>query len=83
MINERALRDTLLALAEQDKNNYVMISSILDEVAALRETVRGLDPTFDEILAMKRAENNTADIARAVLKGCDLIIQRLKDGYVC
>jgi hypothetical protein len=70
-------------LAEQNKSNYVMISSILDEVAALRETVRGLDPTFDEVLAQKRAEHSTADIAVSVIGLSDAIIQRLKDGYVC
>jgi hypothetical protein len=39
MINEMALSDALVALAEHSRTNYLMISSILDEVAALRETV--------------------------------------------
>lgn len=43
MINENALRDALLALATDARSNYVMIESLLHEVAALRETVRGFD----------------------------------------
>ena len=42
MINENALRDALLSLATDGRSNYVMISSVLNELAAIREIVRGL-----------------------------------------
>jgi hypothetical protein len=42
-IHEAMLRDSLVTLAEQLKLQYVMLSASLDEVAALRETVKGLD----------------------------------------
>jgi len=32
-----------------------MIATVLAELTALRETVRGLDPTFADILEQKRA----------------------------
>jgi hypothetical protein len=83
MINENALRDALLALAEQNKMNYLLASTILDEVAALRETVRGLDPTFDEVLAQKKEENSTAQEQKAVFQFLNEIIRRLKNGEVC
>jgi len=55
LINEASLKDVLLALATQSKTQYVMLSSILNELAALRETVRDLDPIFGGVLEQKRA----------------------------
>jgi hypothetical protein len=83
MINETALRDALLASVEQNKLCYVMLSAMLDELAAIRETVRGLDPTFSEVLEQKRQENSTAPERIAVLRMLNEIIQKLKDGEVC
>jgi len=83
VINENALRDALIAFVEQQKGAYLMIYSILGEVAALRETVRALDPTFDDALAEKRKENSTSPKLLAVLQGCNEIIRRLKAGEVC
>ena len=85
MINENALRDALLALAEEGKQNYVMISSVLNEVASLRETIRGLDPTFADVLEVKRRESAEANasIVAAVTLLYDTIIRRLKSGEVC
>jgi hypothetical protein len=85
MINENALRDALLALATDGRSNYVMISSVLNEVTALRETVRGLDPTFAEILEKKRqaAAQSDAEVVKAVIFQYDEIIRRLTSGEVC
>jgi outer membrane protein TolC len=83
MINEPALRDALLALAEQCKTQYFGLSLLIDEIAALRETVRVLDPTFDEVLRKKREEAASDDIRKAAIQQFDEIIQRLKDGEVC
>ena len=85
MINENALRDALLALATDGRSTYVMISSVLNEVTALRETVRGLDPTFAEILEKKRqaAAQSDAEVVKAVIFQYDEIIRRLTSGEVC
>jgi len=83
VINELALKDALLACVEQNKLCYVMLSAAIDELAALRETVRGLDPTFSEVLEQKRAENSTAQERIAVLRMLNETIQRLKGGDVC
>jgi hypothetical protein len=85
MINENALRDALLALATDGRSNYVMISSVLNELAAIREIVRGLDPTFAHILDQKRQEagQSDAESASAVIARYDEIIRRLYDGEVC
>lgn len=85
MINESALRDTLLAFATENRVNQIVMTSILNELVALRETVRGLDPTFADVLEdrRKKAEQSGAEIAASVLAGYDRIIQQLKDGYVC
>jgi hypothetical protein len=62
-----------------------MISSVLAELAAVRETVRGLDPTFADVLAQKQDEvvAGNALIAKAVIAGFDEILERLKNGEVC
>ena len=85
MINENALRDALLALATDGRSNYVMISSVLNELAAVREIVRGLDPTSTDALDQKRQEaaQSDAESARAVIARYDEIIRRLYDGEVC
>jgi hypothetical protein len=44
MVNEGALRDTLIILAENVRKHHEILSLAMDEVASLRETVRGLDP---------------------------------------
>jgi len=85
MINENALRDALLALATDGRSNYVMISSVLNELAAVREIVRGLDPTSTDALDQKRQEaaQSEAESARAVIARYDEIIRRLYNGEVC
>jgi hypothetical protein len=85
MINEAALRDALLAMATDLRSQYVVFSSVLAELEALRETVRGLDPTFAEVLEQKRKAALQANepLAERVTAGYDEIIRRLKSGEVC
>ena len=85
MINETSLRLALIALAEQEKSNYIMISTLLAEVSALRETVRGLDPTFADVLRQKREEaaRANAPIEETVLSIFGETIRKLRDGEVC
>lgn len=85
MVNEMALRDALMALTNNCKTNYVMLSSVLAEIAAVRETVRGLDPTFDDVLARKQKEvmESQAVTVRTVIAAYDVLLQRLSGGEVC
>jgi hypothetical protein len=85
MIKEIALKDALLALAEQGKQNYLMLSSVLTELVSLRETVRGLDPTFADVLREKQKEaaENNAPVVVAVVLLYDTLLRRLKAGEVC
>jgi len=55
-INQADLRDTLIALARDGKMHTEMLWKIMDEVHALRATIRDLDSTFDEVLKRKRKE---------------------------
>jgi hypothetical protein len=50
---EPNLKDALLAMAEGQKTHYIMIASMMTEIVALRETVRGLDTTFSEVMEHK------------------------------
>lgn len=85
MIKETALRDALMAAINSSRTNYIMISSVLAELAAVRETVRGLDPTFADVLAQKQREAAAATSAevKEIISGYDEILERLKAGEVC
>ncbi len=85
MINEPALRNALLALAEHVKKDYVILSSTLNEVAALRETVRGLDPTFSEVLEDKgrQSQEETREVVSLTVALLNDLVARLKAGAVC
>ena len=61
-----------------------MLSSLLNEVVALRETVRALDPAFSEVLESRRKESqesNAGNVA-ALVDSYDQIIERLKAGQI-
>ena len=44
MINENALKEVLVTLAEVNKSQYSLIVDLTSEIAALEETMRALDP---------------------------------------
>jgi hypothetical protein len=85
MINENALRDVLLALAEQQKNQYIIYSAVLNELAALRETVKSLDPTFSDVIEQKRREqaDATREVVSLQVRIFDEIIRRVDSGEIC
>jgi hypothetical protein len=85
MISENALRDALLAVTKQCRMNYVMISALVAELASLRKTVSGLDPTFGDVMEQKRLESAkiNAPLEREVLVVYDDILRRLDNGEVC
>lgn len=85
MVNENALRDALMALILSSKSNYIMISAVLAELRAVRDTVSGLDPTFADVLEQKRIEAEEAadSVVKSVLASFDEIFQRVKNGEVC
>ena len=85
MVNEAALRDALLSLVEWQKAQYLVFSAALNELASLRETVRGLDPTFADVIEQKRKEQEetTKQIVVKQAQIFDLIIERVKSGYIC
>jgi hypothetical protein len=85
MIDESNLRDVLTALTMETRSAFVMSNEILNELTALRETVRGLDPTFADVIEQKRkeAEARGAGEVAGVLARIDTMIESLKNGYVC
>jgi len=85
MVNETALRDSLLALTEDAKSQYLIFSALNTEIEALRETVRALDPTFADVMAQKtkEIEAKNALIVQAVIAGYDEKFRRIQEGYVC
>ena len=85
MINETALRETLISLAEDCKSICEKQICLHVEVAALRETVRALDPTFsDNFEARKKAaQGKVSELYGLTVEVYDALIERLKAGDVC
>jgi hypothetical protein len=51
--------------------------------AALRETVRGLDPTFDDVFRNRKADLSSVEFRRQSDEIFGALIQLLKNGAVC
>ena len=66
MIDEPALQVTLLAAMKHIKAHYELITSLGNEIAAIRQTVARLDPTFGEVLKTKR--NHYAEQSRQAIQ---------------
>ena len=85
MIDEATLRDVLVLFAEMHKRHYEIVYAVMNELSSVRDTVRGLDPTFADVLEEKRKDyaEGTLPARQKSLDACNEIIQRLKDGEVC
>jgi hypothetical protein len=79
MTNEKRLRDALVALAQISKSQYVFAAELANEVAALRETVHGLDPTFGDVFEKRRKQAAQAMSAsvEATIAQFDSLIRKL------
>jgi hypothetical protein len=66
MIDEPALQVTLLAAIKHMKAQYELITSLGNEIAAIRQTVARLDPTFGDVLKAKR--NHYAEQSRQTIQ---------------
>jgi len=82
MVNETVLLDSLVALTVTCKQMYIMLGAVGSECAALRETVRGLDPTFDEVLEKKREATSMSATSAEIGKMLDDAILKLKDDLI-
>ena len=91
MINETALRDVLIALADQNKGLHLTLSNLTKDLSILRETLRHMDRDgFDGGLkrqteAFSERVNEKANHAfpAQVPELHDEIIRRLRVGEVC
>jgi uncharacterized protein YoxC len=84
MTNEE--RNKLIAivvyLVTQLKSNAAMIAELNGEIAALKMAVKGLDPTFQEVLEHKRSElePQLEPLNQTILAQYDEMIQQVQDG---
>ncbi|MFI5115400.1 MAG: hypothetical protein ACHP8B_01745 [Terriglobales bacterium] len=83
MIKEQELKAVLIALTKNGKMHTGQLMKLKDEVSALRETVRGLDLTFDDVLKQKREKQSDPDNIAETVALYDKIIARLRAGSVC
>jgi hypothetical protein len=91
MINETALRDVLIALADQNKGLHLTLSNLTKDLSILRETLRHMDRDgFDGGLKRQTEAFSERAIEKAghafpaqVPELYDEIIRRLRAGEVC
>jgi hypothetical protein len=71
---------SLIALVELNKVLAPMILEATQNLAALRDTVKPLDPTFAETYARNRAKNrDTSPPIGELLQASDELLQALRD----
>jgi hypothetical protein len=56
MVNENALRDVLVTLAEISRDQYRLLVDLASEIAALEKAVSALDPTFADSFVIRRQQ---------------------------
>ena len=91
MINETALRDVLIALADQNKGLHLTQSNLTKDLSILRETLRHMDSDgFDgglkrqtEAFSERANEKEGHAFPAQVSELYDEIIRRLRVGEVC
>ncbi len=85
MVDESELREVLIDLAELNKKLYEAVIRAFNEIGAIRETVRALDPTFADVLSEKREyyQGATDRLSLEIASECEAIVQKLKDGRIC
>ena len=62
MVDDLVLYSILIALSEACKQQGLALIQTMQEVAALRDTVKGLDPTFSDVHKQSR-ENRSKEVA--------------------
>jgi hypothetical protein len=87
MGNDRVLYSTLIGLTQACKEQGIALIQVMQEVAALRDSVKGLDPTFSDVHKQNR-ENRSKEVAERfpqipsltqALDGMILELKRLRD----
>jgi uncharacterized protein (DUF2236 family) len=84
MVNERNLKDALVALVEIMKTQLELTASAMTELSAVTSTVRVLDPTFDDTLALKRQQalQSTLPAFAGAVEMLNLLAQKMKTDVV-
>ena len=79
--NEKKLRDGLATLTKIIKHDYRLLAQAGTRLSALEAAVSGLDPTFDDVMRIKVAEETQAneETIQTMLTHLDLLIDLWSD----
>ena len=82
MLSEKQLRELLVSAFERLQEQQSAIFSLTVEVAALRESLCQIGPSYDDLLSKFRAKHSReyAQAASDSVRQYDGIIQRLRSG---
>ena len=76
-IDEPKLRNALVALAEQCKQQYIELAAAIDEIEAVQKTMQQLEPRYKEMLAQPKTAPKTIQLRAGAIERLDEIIQLL------
>jgi len=87
MINEKVLRDVLISLATHSLTQYETHAAMVQEIMALRQAIRELDPEFEANFLRKQAalasEPSTTSIRLTAEARLGELIRKAKVETVC
>ena len=83
MINEKRLRELLIFAFEALQKQQDTISTLMTEIAALRDSLCEIGPAYDEVLSRHRANhrNLAKPLADEAVRQYDAIIHELRTVY--
>lgn len=76
-IDERILRNALVALAEQCKQQYIELMEAIDEVGLLQKAMQHLERRYEKILAQQKTVLKTIQLRAGAIERLDEIIHRI------
>jgi hypothetical protein len=81
-IHEAMLRDVLVALAEQCRQQHLEIAGLAIEVGALHKAIHKSDPTFEEQISSRKSDPTLNQKIDAVTERFDEIVRRLRTDVI-
>lgn len=84
MLNEQGVKDAIIELLEVAKSQTELLASTMAELAAVRNAIKPLDPTFEDNFAVRRrlALQKVLPLLSEPIGRIETLIQRIHSGEI-
>ena len=84
MLNEQGVKDAIVELLEVAKTQTELLASTMAELAAVRDAIKPLDPTFDDNFVVRRqaALQRVLPMLSVPIGRIDALVQRIRSGEI-